>query len=215
MFLLSTIPRLQSIQQSIRPAVGRFIIKTANTTNAKKSTYATGFTTMASATTFYDFAPLKPDGQQLPMSDLKGKVVLMVNVASKCGFTPQYEGLEQLHERYSDQGLVILGFPCNQFGGQEPGTDEEIKTFCQTNYGVKFQLMKKVEVNGDKADPLWEFVKKERPGLAGMKRVKWNYEKFLIGRDGKVVDRWASLTKPESLAGVIEKELAKPAPASL
>jgi len=170
---------------------------------------------MASAATIYDFSPLKPSGEPLPMKDLKGKVVLLVNVASKCGFTPQYEGLEQLHEKYADKGLAILGFPCNQFGGQEPGSDAQIQDFCTTNYGIKFQIMKKVDVNGDSADPLWEHVKKEKPGLAGMKRVKWNYEKFLISREGKVVDRWASTTKPESLTSAIEKELAKPVPASL
>jgi glutathione peroxidase len=170
---------------------------------------------MASATTIYDFAPTKQLGEPLPMSELKGKVVLIVNVASKCGFTPQYEGLEALHEKYADKGLIILGFPCNQFGGQEPGTDEEIKNFCTTNYGVKFQMMKKVDVNGEHADPLWEHIKTEKPGLMGMKRVKWNYEKFLISRDGKVVDRWASTTKPESLASAIERELGKAAPSNL
>ncbi|KAF8251077.1 GSHPx-domain-containing protein [Wilcoxina mikolae CBS 423.85] len=123
---------------------------------------------MASATTIYDFSPLKPSGDRLPMKDLKGKVILLVNVASKCGFTPQYSGLEQLHEKYSDQGLVILGFPCNQFGGQEPGTEEQI-----------MDIMKKVDVNGDAAEPLWEHVKKEKPGLAGMKRVKQAIIRFM------------------------------------
>jgi len=170
---------------------------------------------MASATDIYDFAPLKPSGEPLPMSELKGKVVLLVNVASQCGFTPQYEGLEKLYGKYSDQGLVVLGFPCNQFGGQEPGTDQEIGAFCTTHYGVKFPIMKKVDVNGDSADPLWEHVKKQKPGLVGMKRIKWNFEKFLVSRDGKVVERWASVTKPESLSSAIERELAKPAPTSL
>ncbi|KAA8902579.1 glutathione peroxidase-like protein [Sphaerosporella brunnea] len=164
---------------------------------------------MAAATTIYDFKPTTQAGQPLDMNELRGKVVLIVNVASKCGFTPQYDGLEALHEKYADQGLTILGFPCNQFGGQEPGSDEEIQNFCRTNYGIKFQMMKKVDVNGAAADPLWEHIKAEKPGLMGMKRIKWNYEKFLISRDGKVVDRWASVTKPESLAPAIERELAK------
>ncbi|KAI5853992.1 thioredoxin-like protein [Tricharina praecox] len=169
---------------------------------------------MSSASTIYDFTATKQLGEPLPMSQLKGKVVLIVNVASKCGFTPQYKGLEELNQKYHDKGLEILGFPCNQFGGQEPGTDEDIQNFCQTNYGVKFTMMKKVDVNGEAADPLWEHIKNEKPGMLGMKRVKWNYEKFLIGRDGKVVERWASVTKPESLAGAIERELAKGAPVS-
>jgi len=173
--------------------------------------------TMASATQvngIYDFTPMKMLNQPLPLKDLHGNVILIVNVASKCGFTPQYEGLEKLHEKYSEQGLVVLGFPCNQFGGQEPGTEEEIKSFCTTNYGVKFELMKKIDVNGDRADPLYEYLKNTKPGMMGMKRIKWNYEKFLISRDGGVVGRWASLTKPENLASAIERELAKPVPAN-
>jgi glutathione peroxidase-family protein len=146
------------------------------------------------------------------MSDYKGKVVLIVNTASKCGFTPQYEGLEKLYKSIKSQypdDFTVLGFPCNQFGGQEPGTDDDIQSFCQINYGVSFPIMGKTEVNGDHANPLFEWMKKEKPGLMGLKRVKWNFEKFLIGRDGKVVERWASTTKPESLEGSILAELKK------
>lgn len=152
----------------------------------------------------------------MPMSDYKGKVVLIVNTASKCGFTPQYEGLEKLYKNVKAQypdDFTIIGFPCNQFGGQEPGTDDDIQNFCQINYGVTFPIMHKTEVNGDKAEPLFEWMKKEKPGLMGLKRVKWNFEKFLIGRDGKVVERWASTAKPEGLESVILAELKKGAPA--
>ncbi|KAG9235395.1 putative peroxiredoxin HYR1 [Amylocarpus encephaloides] len=166
---------------------------------------------MASATSFYDFKPLDKRGQTVPLADYKGKVVLVVNTASKCGFTPQYEGLEKLYkeikEKHGDD-FQILGFPCNQFGGQEPGSDDEVQSFCQLNYGVTFPIMGKTDVNGDQASPLFEWLKKEKPGLMGMKRVKWNFEKFLVGKDGAVKGRWASTTKPESLAKPILDELA-------
>jgi len=167
---------------------------------------------MSSATSFYDFKPLDKKGQPVPLSSYSGKVVLIVNTASKCGFTPQYEGLEKLYKKLQAEhgdDFTILGFPCNQFGGQEPGTDDDIQSFCQLNYGVSFTIMGKTDVNGDKADPLFEWMKKEQPGLMGMKRVKWNFEKFLIGRDGKVKGRWASTTKPEALEKAIVEELAK------
>jgi glutathione peroxidase len=139
-------------------------------------------------------------------------VVLVVNTASKCGFTPQFAGLEKLwksvREKHPDD-FVILGFPCNQFGGQDPGSNDEIQEFCQVNYGVTFPVLGKVDVNGDNASPLWEWLKAEKPGLLGMKRVKWNFEKFLVGRDGAVKERWASTTKPESLESTILAELAK------
>ncbi|CAD6440102.1 a3c43204-3b5d-4363-9ebe-e9592d478cd0 [Sclerotinia trifoliorum] len=158
--------------------------------------------TMASATSIYEFEPLNKKGDPTPLADYKGKVLLIVNTASKCGFTPQYEGLEKLYkgmkEKHGDD-FVILGFPCNQFGGQDPGTDEEIQSFCQINYGVSFPIMKKVDVNGDSAAPLFKWLKEEKPGLLGLQRVKWNFEKWLVGRDGKVKQRWASTTKPESL----------------
>ncbi|KAK6513334.1 Glutathione peroxidase 2 [Arthrobotrys megalospora] len=167
--------------------------------------------TMSSATNldFYSYKPLDKKGEEYDLAQLKGKVVLIVNVASKCGFTPQYEGLEKLYAKYQDRGLVVLGFPCNQFGGQAPGTSEEQVSFCTLTYGVKFPVLGKIEVNGDKAHPLYEWLKKEKPGLLGMKRIKWNFEKFLISRDGKVVDRWASTTSPASLTPRIEEELDK------
>lgn len=144
------------------------------------------------------------------MADYKGKVVLVVNTASKCGFTPQYAGLEKLYkdikEKHPDD-FTILGFPCNQFGAQEPGTNDDIQSFCQVNYGVSFPIMGKTDVNGASANPLFEWMKESQPGLMGLKRVKWNFEKFLIGRDGKVKGRWASITKPESLEKPILDEL--------
>ncbi|PQE05295.1 glutathione peroxidase protein [Rutstroemia sp. NJR-2017a BVV2] len=168
--------------------------------------------TMASATSVYEFEPLNKKGEPVPLSDYRGKVILIVNTASKCGFTPQYEGLEKLYksvkEKHGDD-FVILGFPCNQFGGQEPGSDEDIQQFCQLNYGVSFPIMGKTDVNGDKASPLFEWLKKEKPGILGIQRVKWNFEKWLIGRDGKVKQRWASTTKPESLEEPVLEALAE------
>ncbi|GJN75504.1 glutathione peroxidase [Purpureocillium lilacinum] len=167
---------------------------------------------MASATGFYDFKPLDKRGQEVALADYKGKVVLIVNTASKCGFTPQYAGLETLYKSIKDKhpdDFVVLGFPCNQFGSQEPGTDDEIQNFCQVNYGVTFPIMHKIDVNGDKADPLYEWLKAEKPGLMGLKRIKWNFEKFLVGRDGQVKGRWASTTKPEALEKPILDELDK------
>jgi glutathione peroxidase len=134
-------------------------------------------------------------------------VVLVVNTASKCGFTPQYEGLQELHETYADQGLAVVGFPCNQFGGQEPGDSAEIGEFCQRNYGVGFQMMEKVDVNGPQAHPVYEWLRSQKGGLVGSK-IKWNFTKFLIGRDGQVVERYAPTTKPEKLKADIEKALA-------
>ncbi|KAF3356400.1 37S ribosomal protein S12 [Verticillium dahliae VDG1] len=171
---------------------------------------------MASATSFYDFKPLDKRGQEAPTADYKGKVVLIVNTASKCGFTPQFEGLEKLYksvkEKHGDD-FVILGFPCNQFPSQDPGTDDDIQSFCQLNYGVTFPIMAKSDVNGDAANPLFTWLKDEKPGIMGLKRIKWNFEKFLVGRDGKVKGRWASTTKPEALEKPVLDELAKPAPA--
>jgi glutathione peroxidase-family protein len=162
---------------------------------------------MSSATSFYDLKPLDKKGETFDFDQLKGKVVLVVNVASKCGFTPQYKGLEELYKKYHGEGLEILGFPCNQFGGQEPGSQEEIESFCQTNYGVSFPIMKKINVNGEKADPVYNFLKEKKGGLLGFKGIKWNFEKFLIDRDGNVTHRWASTTNPEKLAPEIEKLL--------
>lgn len=165
---------------------------------------------MASATSFFDFKPKDKKGSEYPLAPLKNKVILIVNTASKCGFTPQFASLEKLYKdlQTTHPDFVILGFPCNQFGGQDPGSNEDIQEFCQINYGVSFPMLGKIDVNGEKAEPLWEWLKSERPGLMGFKRVKWNFEKFLIGRDGKVKGRWASTTKPENLREAIEKELA-------
>ncbi|KAI4110291.1 MAG: hypothetical protein LQ349_004623 [Xanthoria aureola] len=166
---------------------------------------------MASATSFYDFKPKDKKGQPYDLTTLKNKVVLVVNTASKCGFTPQYASLETLYKKISaeDKDFVILGFPCNQFMNQDPGSDDEIQNFCLVNYGVSFPVLGKTDVNGENAEPVFEWLKKEAPGLFGLKRVKWNFEKFLVARDGGVVGRWASTTKPESLESVILEELKK------
>ncbi|WP_237066794.1 glutathione peroxidase [Microbulbifer guangxiensis] len=144
------------------------------------------------------------DGRETTLGEHAGKVLLIVNTASKCGFTPQYKGLEALYQKYREQGFEVLGFPCNQFGAQEPGSDEEIQSFCELNYGVSFPLYSKVEVNGDSAHPLFQSLKKEAPGLLGTEAIKWNFTKFLIGRDGQVVKRFAPKDKPESLEAEIE-----------
>lgn len=155
----------------------------------------------------HDFSVKKPDGSDQKLSDFKGGPILIVNTASKCGFTPQYKGLEALHRKYGPKGLTILGFPCNQFGAQEPGDAEEIKNFCSLTYDVTFPLMAKVEVNGERAEPLYEHLKAEKPGLLGTKGIKWNFTKFLIDKDGHVVGRYAPTDKPESLEKDIEKLL--------
>ena len=148
---------------------------------------------------FYSLAPKDKSGNPYPFSQLEGKVVLIVNVASKCGFTPQYDGLEELYKKYKDQGLVILGFPCNQFGHLEPGTQEEIQEFCRLNYGVTFPIMQKIDVNGANEDPVYGFLKSQKAGMFGLTRIKWNFEKFLIDKNGNVVERFSSLTTPASL----------------
>ncbi|OQV04483.1 hypothetical protein CLAIMM_09354 [Cladophialophora immunda] len=167
---------------------------------------------MSSATTFFDFTPKDKRSEDYPLAQHKGKVVLAVNTASKCGFTPQFKGLEtvwkDISEKYPDQ-FVVIGFPCNQFGGQDPGSNDQIQEFCQVNYGVSFPVLGKTDVNGDKAEPVWEWMKAEKPGIMGLKRVKWNFEKFLINRDGKVVHRWGSMTKPESIEKEIIAEIEK------
>lgn len=157
--------------------------------------------------TIYDFTVKNSQGKDVSLSDYKGKVVLVVNVASKCGFTPQYEGLEKIFEQYNSQGFTVLGFPCNQFGAQEPGNDQEIQQFCQLTYDVKFPVMAKVDVNGDKAAPVYQFLKSESPGLLGTEGIKWNFTKFLVGKDGKVIERYAPQTKPEDISKDIEKAL--------
>ncbi|SHI04995.1 glutathione peroxidase [Ferrimonas marina] len=152
----------------------------------------------------YDFEVESNGGEALSMSQYQGKVLLIVNTASKCGFTPQYEGLEQLYQSYQAQGLEVLGFPCNQFGNQEPGDAAQISEFCQLNFGVSFPLMAKVEVNGSGAHPLFEHLKRQAPGLLGSKGIKWNFTKFLVDRQGRVVKRFAPTDKPESLKAEIE-----------
>jgi len=159
-------------------------------------------------TSIYDFTVAAADGKPVPLADYRGKVVLVVNTASKCGFTPQYEGLEALYERHKDQGFVVLGFPCNQFGAQEPGDAAEIANFCSLTYDVRFPVLAKIEVNGPKADPLYEYLKRARPGLMGSRGVKWNFTKFLVGRDGQVLARFAPTTKPQDLEGAVVKALA-------
>ena len=159
---------------------------------------------MTSPQTIADFTVKLPGGKDLSLADKTGKVLLVVNTASKCGFTPQYDGLEALWKKYGDRGFEVLASPCNQFGGQEPGTADEIESFCKVNFGVSFPLMAKIEVNGDGADPLYQWLKAQAPGVLGTKAVKWNFTKFLIGRDGKVVRRYAPTDKPEKLAADIE-----------
>lgn len=158
-------------------------------------------------TTAHDFSARSIDGHEVALGDFKGQVMLVVNTASKCGFTPQYEGLEKLHRELGPKGLVVLGFPCDQFGHQEPGDEEEIRNFCSLSYDVTFPMFAKVEVNGDAAHPLWQWLKKEKPGLLGMQGIKWNFTKFLIDREGRVVSRHAPTDKPESIRGDIEKLL--------
>ena len=148
------------------------------------------------------------DGRDVSLEDYRGKVLLIVNVASKCGFTPQYTGLEELYQRFRDKGFEVLGFPCNQFGNQEPGSEAEIAAFCSTSYPVTFPVFRKVEVNGDKADPLWRQLKEQAPGLLGTQGVKWNFTKFLVNRDGEAVERFAPTVKPEDIAPKIVKLLA-------
>ena len=157
--------------------------------------------------TLSDFSATTLEGAEQPLSAYAGKVALVVNTASECGFTPRLEGLEQLYREYADAGLVVLGFPCNQFGGQEPGDAEQIGQFCQRNYGVSFPMFDKVEVNGDGAHPVWAWLRSEKGGLLGS-AIKWNFTKFLVGRDGQVLKRYGSTTKPADIAKDIEKALA-------
>jgi glutathione peroxidase len=155
----------------------------------------------------YDFQANALDGKPVDLAQYRGKVLLIVNTASKCGFTPQYQGLESVYRELHGRGLEVLGFPCNQFGAQEPGSEEEIGAFCEKNYGVSFPMFAKVDVNGDTAHPLWKYLKGEAPGVLGTEGIKWNFTKFLIGRDGKVAKRYAPTTKPEEIADDIEKLL--------
>ncbi|GAC1533113.1 MAG: glutathione peroxidase [Ramlibacter sp.] len=163
---------------------------------------------MSTGTTAHDFEALGIDGQPVPLRHYAGKVLLVVNTASACGFTPQFGGLQKLHEAYQDRGLVVVGFPCNQFGSQDPGSNAEIHQFCERNYGVSFLMMSKVDVNGAKADPLFQWLTAQAPGLLGTKAIKWNFTKFLVGKDGRVVKRYSPQDAPASLAKGIEAALA-------
>ncbi len=157
----------------------------------------------------YDFEALSITGKPVSLDQYRGKPMLVVNTASACGFTPQFAGLEELHTTYGPKGLVVIGFPCNQFGSQDKGSNEEIASFCQINYGVDFPMMAKIDVNGENAHPLYQWMSKEAPGLLGTKAIKWNFTKFLIGRDGQVVKRYAPTDTPQSIAEDIEAELAR------
>ena len=158
-------------------------------------------------TTAYDFSFRDLEGQPQALAQYQGRPLLLVNVASRCGFTPQYTGLEQLWQDYRDRGLVVIGFPCNQFGAQEPGDAAQIRQFCSIDYPVSFPLSQKIEVNGEGADPLWAWLSQQKRGLLGIARIKWNFSKFLVGRDGEVIKRYAPTDKPESIAKDIEKAL--------
>ena len=158
--------------------------------------------------TVYDFEACQINGQDMALSQFRGKVMLIVNTASQCGFTPQFGGLEELHQAYGGKGLVVLGFPCNQFGAQDAGSNEEIAGFCQMNFGVSFPMMAKIDVNGEQAHPLYQWLEGEAPGLLGSKAIKWNFTKFLVGKDGRVLKRYAPTDTPASLAQDIEAALA-------
>ena len=159
-------------------------------------------------TSIYDFSAESITGQRADLSTQRGKVLLIVNTASACGFTPQFAGLEDLWKTYGERGLTVIGFPCNQFGSQDPGSNPEIGAFCQKNYGVSFPMMSKIEVNGSSAHPLWTWLCAEAPGLLGTKAVKWNFTKFLVGRDGQVLKRYAPTDTPDSLKADIEAALS-------
>ena len=156
--------------------------------------------------TIYDFKAVASNGKEIDFKEFEGKVLLIINTASKCGFTPQFDGLEALNEKYRDRGLVVIGFPCNQFAEQDPGADSEIEGFCRMNYGVTFQIMKKVDVNGKDAHPIFKYLRSQTKGFLGDK-VKWNFTKFLVSRDGKTIKRFAPTVVPEKLEGEIEKML--------
>ena len=158
-------------------------------------------------TTVYDFEALTITGKSVPLKQYQGKPLLIVNTASACGFTPQFAGLEELHKTYGEKGLVVLGFPCNQFGGQDKGNNDEIAEFCQLNYGVSFPMMAKIDVNGGDAHPLYQWLSSEAPGLLGTKAIKWNFTKFLVGKDGQVLKRYAPTDTPKSMADDIEAAL--------
>lgn len=156
----------------------------------------------------FDFKVQARDGSQIDLGDYQGKVLVVVNTASKCGLTPQFAGLEELYKQYGEQGLTIIGFPCNQFANQDPAGNEEIAEFCQLNYGVTFPMMAKINVNGDEADPVYKWLTSEAPGFLGSKKIKWNFTKFLVGRDGEVIERFSPQDDPQKMSDAIEKALA-------
>jgi len=165
-----------------------------------------------SSASVYDFEALSIDGKPAQLASQRGKVLLIVNTASACGFTPQFGGLEKLWEQYRDAGLVVVGFPSNEFGSQDPGSNDEIASFCEVNYGVTFPMMSKVQVNGAEAHPLWKWLTAEAPGILGSKSIKWNFTKFLVGRDGRVIKRYAPTDTPESIRADVEAALAAKVP---
>lgn len=160
---------------------------------------------MSNEKSVYDFQAKGINGENVPLANYRGKALLIVNVASQCGFTPQYAGLQALQEQFKDQGFAVLGFPCNQFGSQEPGTEKEIKSFCETSFGVNFPMFAKVDVNGANADPLWRYLKESKPGLLGTEAIKWNFTKFLVNKDGQVIKRFAPNDAPESIRPDVAK----------
>ena len=160
----------------------------------------------------YDFTVTGGDGTAVPLARYAGRVLLVVNTASQCGYTPQFAGLQELSERYESDGLTVIGFPCNQFGGQDPGSDDEIQQFCQVNYGVTFPMMARIDVNGRDADPLFQWLTQQAPGLLGTARIKWNFTKFLVGRDGEVIGRYRPSEEPSAIASDIETALKASAP---
>ncbi len=162
-------------------------------------------------TSFFSFSARALNGESIDLSRFKGQVLLVVNVASECGFTPQYHDLEALYREYGERGFAVLGFPCNQFGKQEPGSAEQIADFCSRDYGVTFPMFEKIDVNGSKAHPLFVWLKSEKAGLLGSQNIKWNFTKFLLGRDGQVLQRYGSITKPQALRSDIERALASQA----
>lgn len=191
----------------VMPLISEKVVAKHSTTEHGNKTITDKKPIGQSEMTIYDFQAKTLDGNDLSLGKYKGDVVLIVNTASECGFTPQYKGLEELNKKYAERGLHVLGFPCNQFGGQEPGDSSQIGAFCQKNYGVDFQMFEKVDVNGDKAHPLYKYLTKSAPGILGTEAIKWNFTKFLVDRHGKVVKRYGSDVEPKDIAADIEKQL--------
>ncbi|CAO3565431.1 unnamed protein product [Mortierella alpina] len=207
--LCRTQARPACLASSFRTPTQRALATSASTlthqSTSQSSTTASAKSTQPSH--FFDLKAKDKRLQEVSMADFENKVILVVNVASNCGFTPQYKELEQLYKDYKDQGFVVIGFPCNQFGGQEPGSEQEIESFCQVNFGVTFPLMAKIDVNGPKEDAVYTFLKSQKAGFLGLTRIKWNFEKFLIDRNGRVVQRYPSTTTPMAIAEDIKKLL--------